>query len=132
MPNLDEMVLKALKEVPKAVASGVVDMDSGMLLAVKTTESHPQEVLDFVSAATKEMFEGENVTIVENIFKKVRGVTSNERYFKEIVVFSKNLIHYFGRCPNNERVVMVIVTSMDANIGMVLMKSRSIVKELKV
>lgn len=79
--DIDQVVLEAVKTVPKCVAASVIDLDSGMLLSVKTTESHPQEVLDFVSAATKEMFEGENVTVVESIFKKVRGVTSDERYF---------------------------------------------------
>lgn len=128
--NVDQFVLAALKDVPKAVAASVIDMDSGMLLAVKTTESHPQEVLDFVSAATKEMFEGENVSVVEKIFKKARGVTSEEKYFKEILVTSKNLMHYFARTPNNERIVVCVVVQADANLGLVMLKSRGLTKEV--
>lgn len=130
--NADQTVLEVLKTVPKALAAGVVDLDSGFLLAVKTTESHPQEILDFVSAATKEMFEGENVTVVESLFKKARGVTSDERYFKEILVTSKNLLHYFGRSAKNERVILCVVTQIDANLGLVMLKSKALAKELTI
>ena len=40
--SADTAVASALSTVPKAVAAGVVDMETGMLLAIKTTESHPQ------------------------------------------------------------------------------------------
>jgi len=36
---------------------GFVDMQTGMLLATKTVDSHPQEVLDLVAAATADIFE---------------------------------------------------------------------------
>jgi hypothetical protein len=39
-------------QIPECVAAGYVDMATGMLLAVNTVDSHPQEVLDTVSAAT--------------------------------------------------------------------------------
>lgn len=131
--NLDSILNTTLSSVPKAVAAGIVDMDSGMMLEMKTTSNHPNEVFDFLAAATKDMFEGENVTSIENIFKQARGQAgSDKRYFQEVMVFSDNLIHYFSRVPNNPSIVYGVVCSISANVGMVLVKSRGIVKSIKV
>jgi len=128
----EEAMSAALKDVPKAVAAGIVDMGSGMLLDIKTTASHPQEVFDLLAAATKDIYEGENVTSIEDIFKKARGVKSDERYFKEFIINSKNLIHFFTRLENNPNVVFVVICSIDANVGLVLLKGREIAKQIKV
>lgn len=130
--NVQDSLNAAIKNVPKAVAAGVVDMSTGMMLGIKTVESHPQEVFDFLAAATKDMFEGENVTTIEEIFKKTRGVKSKEKYFQEIIVTSQNLLHFFTRIPSNQGVVFTVVCSKDANIGLVLLKGKEIAKDLKV
>ncbi|MFO7568031.1 MAG: hypothetical protein R6X02_35645 [Enhygromyxa sp.] len=124
--SIESILTKSMAEIPKAVAAGVVDMSTGMLLGVKTVDSHPQEVLDLVAAATKDLFEGDNVTNIENTFKRVRGVNTNERYFKEILVMSTNLLHIFARLKRYDSAVMVVVCRADANIGLALMKTRSI------
>lgn len=124
--SVETILTKTMSDVPKAVAAGVVDMSTGMLLGVKTVDSHPQEVLDLVAAATKDLFEGDNVTNIENTFKRVRGVSTSERYFKEIIVLSTNLLHIFARLKRFESAVVVVVCRVDANIGLALMKMRSI------
>ena len=124
--SVDTILMKTMKEVPKAVASGVVDMSTGMLLGVKTVDSHPQEVLDLVSAATKDLFEGDNVTAIEQTFKRSRGVQTSERYFKEIIVTSTNLVHFFARLKSMSSVVVVTVCREDTNLGLALMKMRAI------
>lgn len=124
--SVETILAKTMKEVPKAVAAGIVDMATGMLLGVKTVDSHPQEVLDLVAAATKDLFEGDNVTAIEDTFKRVRGVESTERYFKEIIVTSTNLLHVFARIKSMPQMVVVVVCRADANLGLALMKVRAI------
>ncbi len=126
--SAESIVKSAMSNVPKAVACGIVDLKSGMLLGVKTVESHPQAVLDLVAAATRDLFEGDTVMTIENTFKRHRGVTSSEHYFQEILVASTNLWHYFGRLKSNPKVVVTIVTRADANVGLVLMKAREIIQ----
>ena len=103
--SADNIMKRAMKEIPKCVAAGIVDLDSGMLLNVKTVDSHPQEVLDLVAAATKDLYEGDNVTTIENAFKRIRGVRSDEHYFQQILVMSRNLIHFFARLERDQGVV---------------------------
>lgn len=122
MPS--KAITDAQAQVPECVAVGVVDIDSGLLLDVKTVDSHPSAVLDLVAAATADIFQGPNVVAIENAFKAARGVTTNEHYFREIIVNSTNLIHVFLRMPKKQHQVAVFVCRNTANIGMALTKAR--------
>lgn len=130
--NIDNLLNETINQVPKAVAAGVVDMESGLMLGIKTTSNHPSQVFDFLAAATKDIFEGDNVTAIEDIFKEARGERkSTERYFREIVVFSSNLLHYFTRIPGQDSQVYGVVCHVSANVGLVLVKSRMIAKKFE-
>jgi hypothetical protein len=124
--SLESAIADVQKTIPECVALGLVDIKTGMLLAIRTVDSHPQEVIDLVAAATGDLFQGANVTAIERLFKRVRGVTDNgHHYFQEIIVMSDNLIHVFQRCKRNEDMVLVSVCRISANLGMVLTKARS-------
>lgn len=129
---LDTMLAKAQQSVPECVAAGYVDMSTGMLLGVKTVDSHPQEVLDLVAAATADLFQGQNVTSIEKLFRRSRGHSEDGvHYFREIVVFSENLIHVFLRAKKKKDQAAVFVCRGSANIGMVLTKSRQALGEVE-
>lgn len=129
--SIDKQLEKMISDIPKAVAAGVVDLGSGMLLGIKTTGSHPKEVFDFLAAATQDLFEGDNVNTIENIFKKARGISNDDHYFQEFLIMSSNLLHYFGRTKESS-IVIGVVTQADANIGLVLSKARMAAKALEI
>ena len=123
--SLDKALQDSIASIPECVAAGYVDLTTGMLLGVKTVDSHPQEVLEVVAAATADIFQGSNVTLIESMFKKARGVENDgHHYFQEIIVNSDNLIHVFMRSKANEEQVVVYVCRKSANLGMVLTKAR--------
>jgi hypothetical protein len=129
---LDTMLAKAQQSIPECVAAGYVDMSTGMLLGVKTVDSHPQEVLDLVAAATADLFQGQNVTTIEKLFRRSRGQDEDGiHYFQEIVVFSDNLLHVFLRAKGKTDQAAVFVTRVSASIGMVLAKSRQALAEVE-
>ncbi|GAA1851730.1 hypothetical protein [Asanoa iriomotensis] len=115
--------------VPECVAAGLVDMSTGMLLAVETLEDHPSEVLDLLAAATFDLFQGRNVVMVEDLFNRRRGVRSERHYFQEIVVNSDNLVHVFLRSANQD-LVAVAVCRRAANMGMLVAQARLVMKQL--
>jgi hypothetical protein len=125
--SLDTALSQVHKNVPECVAVGFVDIKTGMLLGIKTADSHPREIIDLVAAATGDLFQGSNVTQIERMFKKARGIkdSDNHHYFQEVLVLSDNLIHVFMRCKKNEEMVLVCVTRGSANLGMVLAKTRA-------
>jgi len=123
--SLDKSLQQAVTDVPECVAAGYVDMASGMLLGAKTVDSHPAEVLDVVAAATAEMFQGTNVSLIESMFKKSRGLEDDgHHYFQEMIVMSDNLIRVFMRSKANEDHILVLICRKSANLGMILTKAR--------
>lgn len=123
---LDTSLQSAMNQIPECVAAGYVDIATGMALSVKTVDANPQEVSDLVSAATTDLFQGTNVSSIEDMFKTARGLSADGRqHFQEIVVFSDNLLHMFLRCKKNANHVLVFVSRKSTNVGMVIAKSRS-------
>ncbi len=130
--SLDKALAEAVNNVPECLAAGYVDMSTGMLLGIKTVDSHPQEILDMVSAATADLFQGPSVVTIEDHFKKARGQKNDAdaHFFQEIIVFSDNLLHVFLRTKKYPEHVIVFVSRKSANIGMVLTKSRMAISAL--
>ncbi|MGP8027790.1 MAG: hypothetical protein ACLPJJ_13955 [Acidocella sp.] len=131
MADLATTISKAITTIPECLAAGVVDVASGLLLDIKTVDSHPNEVIDLLAAATSDLFQGPNVVAVENLFKKSRGIETNEHYFEEIIVNSKNLLHVFIRGRRNQDYVVCFLCRKTVNLGMALTKARSSMPEIE-
>jgi hypothetical protein len=130
--SLDAALSKAIGSVPECVAGGYVDLSSGMLLAIKTVDSHPREVIDLVAAATADLFQGQNVAMIEKLFKRARGLKEDDHhYFQEIIVNSDNLIHVFMRGKRYPDYVLVLICRRTANLGMALTKARLSLPEVE-
>ena len=133
--SMTQVVTNAVKEfstsVPECVASGIVDMSTGMLLAVDTVDSHPGEVLDLLAAATFDIFQGRNVVMIEEIFNQRRGVRTADHYFQEILINSQNLVHLFMRSQTNAEIVAVVVCRRTVNIGMLFAQARLVMRRLE-
>jgi len=129
--TLDTVLQKAVTSVPDCVAAGYTDLASGMLLGVKTVDSHPQEVIELLAAATSDLFQGPSVVAIEKLFRTSRGVPEDgHHYFQEIIVNSDNLIHVFLRGKKQQQVA-TFVCRKGANLGMVLTKARMAMPEIE-
>ena len=123
--SLDSVLTQAAASVPECLAAGYVDAASGMLLSIRTVDSHPREVIDLVAAATADLFNGPNVSMIETLFKRSRDISDDgHHYFQEIIINSDNLIHVFLRSKNVTDYVAVFVCRRTANLGMALTKAR--------
>ena len=123
--SLDAVLSQVVGTIPECLAAGYVDAVSGMLLAIRTVDSHPREVIDLVAAATGDLFNGPNVSMIETMFKRSRGISDDgHHYFQEIIINSDNLIHVFIRSKTNPDYVAVFVCRRTANLGMALTKAR--------
>ena len=127
---VSDAVRQFRSQVPDCIASGLVDMSTGMLLAADTLDDHPGEVLDLLAAATFDLFQGRNVVMIEDIFKARRGVQEDRHYFQEILVHSDNMVHVFLRSAGNQDIVAVVVCRKNANTGMLFAQARLIMKQL--
>lgn len=125
--SLDETFQNAINSVPECVASGCVDMTTGMLLGAQTDGNHSQAKLDVVAAATADLFRGASVAEIETMFRKANGNGGAKgHYYQEILVFSEELVHVFLRTRNYPEHVVVFVCRKNANPGIVLAKTRMV------
>jgi len=134
--NLTQVVNNALKafrrDVPEYLASGVVDLSTGMLLDADTIDDHPRDILDMLAAATADLFEGRTITQIEQMWRQQRGnVDDGGHYFQEILIYSNNLVHLFIRSPSNPEIVAAVVCRRNVNIGMFFATARHAVRELE-
>ncbi|MET8579647.1 hypothetical protein ABZX39_02000 [Streptomyces collinus] len=132
-PGFSDQVMSLVKSLrsnaPDCVASGVVDMSTGMLLSYETVDNHPPEVLDLLAGATLDLFQGRTVVMIEDIFKERRGSSADGHFFQEILVNSENLTHLFVRMNEQQDVVAVVVCRKSVNVGMLLAQARRVVRE---
>ncbi|MFD6497521.1 hypothetical protein [Streptomyces sp. NPDC060188] len=126
-------LVKALRtDAPDCLASGAVDMSTGMLLSYETVDNHPSEVLDLLAGATLDLFQGRTVQMIEDVFKERRGVESDQHFFQEILVNSDNLTHLFVRMNEQQDVVAVVVCRKAVNVGMLFAQVRRVVREYSI
>ncbi len=129
--KLTSALQTAIASIPECLAAGYIDLSSGMLLGIRSVDSHPTEVVELLAAATTDLFQGQNVRMIESIFKKARGLKEDgHHYFQEFIVNSDNLIHVFIRGKNEEHVAC-FVCRKTANLGMALTKSRAAMPALE-
>ncbi len=133
--NLTHVVNSALKmfrqNVPEYVGAGIVDISTGMLLAVDTVDNHPREILDVVAAATADLFQGRTILQIEDMWRQTRGNSDNRRYFHEILVNSENLVHLFMRSKTNPDIVATVICTRHVNVGMLFAQARAVMRELE-
>ncbi|MFD5816277.1 hypothetical protein ACFV06_24860 [Streptomyces sp. NPDC059618] len=126
-------LVKSLRaDAPDCLASGAVDMSTGMLLSYETVDNHPPEVLDLLAGATLDLFQGRTVQMIEDVFKERRGIESESHFFQEILVNSDNLTHLFIRMSDQQDVVAVVVCRKSVNVGMLFAQVRRVVKEYSI
>jgi hypothetical protein len=118
------------QQVPECIAAGMVDMSTGMLLAVETVEAQPTDIMDLMAASTFDLFQGRNVVMIEELWNERRGITPARHYFQEILINSDNLVHLFMRCDANQDMVAVVVCRNQVNVGMLFAQARMVMKYL--
>ena len=118
MGKIDDACKDVVSKVEGAVACGVVDLDTGMLLGIYNAAQYTQTLNEIVAAGTMDLFRGPNVGRVEQMVRAQRGVPENgAHYFQEIHISSEHNYH-FAKTIKQGKAVIMLVTKKSTNIGM--------------
>jgi hypothetical protein len=118
MGKIDDAVRRVVESVDGAVACGVVDLDTGMLLGVHNAAAYTSTLNEVVAAATTDMFRGAAIGRIEQMVRQHRGLTEDgEHYFDEIQITSKHNYH-FAKALKGGKAVIMLVTKKTTNVGM--------------
>ena len=130
MSKLSEICESVVNDVGDAQAVGVVDLNTGMLMAVHHLVPYfTQSYLDAVAAAAVELFRGKMVRRVEQLLSKHRGKEVKDT-FHEIFINSTMVFHFMIAIPEKSAVV-VMVTKKTTNQGMGWASLRNVIGDIK-
>ncbi|MDH5631648.1 MAG: hypothetical protein OEZ10_01490 [Gammaproteobacteria bacterium] len=118
MSKLDEICQRVVSDVDGALATALVDLDTGMLTGSHHTVPYfTQTYLDAVAAAAVDMFRGKTVSRVEDLLSKQRG-DDTKHLVKEVQMTTDNTFHFMSIVPGKESTLMVLITQKSTNLGM--------------
>ena len=118
MGRIDDACRDVVANVDGAVACGVVDLDTGMLLGIHNAAGYTQTLNEIVAAATMDLFRGPNVGRVEQLVRAHRGLPDDgEHYFEEVQITSLHNLH-FAKTLKGGKVVIMLVTKKTTNLGL--------------
>lgn len=118
MGKIDDACRDVVNVVDGAVACGVVDLDTGMLLGIHNAAGYTQTLNEIVAAATMDLFRGPNIGRIEQMVRSHRGTPENgEHYFQEVQITSAHNFH-FAKALKGGKAVIMLVTKKTTNLGM--------------
>jgi len=131
MGKIDDACKEVVTSVDGAVAAGVVDLDTGMLLGIYNAAQYTQTLNEIVAGATMDMFRGSNVGRVEQMVRAHRGIPEDgAHYFEEVHVTSANNYH-FMKTIKGGKAVIVLITKRTTNIGMGWAQLKSVIPNVE-
>lgn len=117
MATTQEICKTLVENVEDCLATGVVDLNTGMMMGVHHTIPHfTQAYLDAVAAAAVEMFRGKNVRRIEELLGNQRGEEIKDS-FEEVFISSPKTFH-FMTVLRDKGAVIVMVTKKTTNQGL--------------
>jgi hypothetical protein len=130
--SFDHALEQGMLAVPDCIAAAYVDMSTGLLLGAKHMANYGDELLAVVAAATADLFQGQNVSAIEDLWRRYRRQAQDgKHYFQEFFVTSENTLHIFLRGKRYPNHAIVFICRKSANIGMVISKSRGTLESVE-
>jgi hypothetical protein len=116
--NLNDICNSLLREVNEAVGFAVVDISSGLMLAVAHNVPYfTQSYLDAVAAAAVDMFRGKTISNVEKLLSATRG-KETKNLVQEVQMTTEGTFHFMSIVPGKPQCLVVLITTRKANLGM--------------
>jgi hypothetical protein len=129
MASVADICRKVVEKTPDALAYGIVDSNSGMLIGVHHVVPHfTPEYLDAIAATAVEMFRGRTVKRVEELLSSLRGSPVKDS-FEEIFI-SSTMVYHFMKVIRDKQVVVVLVTRKNLSQGMGWASLRNTIADL--
>jgi hypothetical protein len=130
MAGIDSICREVLGDVDGAIACATVDVNTGLMLgSAHNVPNFSQQYLDAVAAASVEMFNGKNVKAVEKLLSSQRDKPASNS-IKEMQMTTDGTFHFMAIIPEKPNVLVVLVTTKKANLGMGWVAVRAALSEV--
>ncbi len=130
--SLKSQLYKSIRSMPSCIAGGYIDLEKEKLVAMLAVENYPKDKLERLVGITEDLFQGQNVVMIENIFKQTRGQTAVHRHlFQEIIVTADDMMHIYLRGSANNNHIISFINAKTDNLVFFLTKARAEVCKLE-
>jgi len=130
MATLNETCESLVRDVDDALGAAVVDLSSGLLMAVAHSVPYfTQSYLDAVAAAAVDMFRGKTITAVEKLLSNQRG-SDLSQMLQEVQMSTERTYHFMSVVPGKPNSLVVLITGRKANLGMGWSSLRSAMNDI--
>jgi hypothetical protein len=117
MANLNDVCKEIVENTEHALAAGVIDLESGLLLGVAHGVNYfNQEVLDTVAAASVEMFRGRSTQTVESMLADLRGQEPGHSIV-DLHFSTAGTHHFMTVVPGKPDALAILVTRDKVRLG---------------
>lgn len=130
MSSLEEICEMIYNEVQGAIATAVVDLETGLPLAVHhRIEYFSQDYVDLVSAAAVDMFRGRTVRRVEEQLTNHRQKSAYHS-IQEVQMVTVGTLHFMMTVPEHPHIVAILVTTKKTGLGLGWASLRSAINDI--
>lgn len=131
MSKIDDSVKQVVEQTDGAVACGVVDLGTGMLLGIYNSAGYTQTLNEIVAAATMDLFRGNHLDKIQQAVRAHRGIPEDgAHYFQEIHITSEHNFHLAKTIAGGKAVIM-LVTKKTTNIGMAWAQLKAVIPNIE-
>jgi hypothetical protein len=116
--KLDHVIETLRNAIPECIVAGVVDLPTGMLLAVRTERERTGNDLDLLAASAEMLFQGSRLPQLAQVF------SDGDSTVQDVVLVSDGAVFVFQRCRQRPTVAVVTVSRASSNLGMTLARAR--------
>lgn len=114
--DVEALVSATFSRVPGARLAGVIDMTTGMFLAVEAGNAPPEE-LDLLAVSAREVFDGISAAGLRRSFIEA----NDEQRLREVIVVGDKTIFVFARVSRDDDATLVVACDKKAQLGMITM-----------
>jgi predicted regulator of Ras-like GTPase activity (Roadblock/LC7/MglB family) len=120
--EVDALLTAALAAIPRAQVAALIDLPSGMFLAV-LPQPDDTTTLDLFAASVKELYAGELADALQLAPAKSAGAASAAR-INVFVISGDDVLQVMVRMQAQPDLVLAVCCPASVNIGMSLVKAR--------
>ncbi len=121
--DADALALAAFLGIPGARLAGVIDMCTGLYLALEVGSCDPREA-DGLAVSVREMFDGDRAAG----FRRSYATSDETQGVQEILVMGEKAIFMFARVRGTDDAALAVACGRDVNLGIILTKTRELVR----
>lgn len=121
--SFEQVMAELTRGIPDCLASGIVDVRTGTVVACKSAERSFRQEFELIAASASAVFGAAPSEAMAGAAGKCES-DSTCCEFKEVTLMGNGQLQVYSRTDSNPDLALIVICRSSANLGMVLAKTR--------